>query len=309
MTLTRPHALLVSIRAPAQGATPPALPIGKPGAKFRSAPPRRGRREFLYSVGASNAFRSAPPRRGRPTTVKMFGRSPRFRSAPPRRGRPAAEPAPSLLMSCFDPRPRAGGDSFVSPFPSGAIVSIRAPAQGATRRLRRHGRDAMFRSAPPRRGRPMRPAIHGATRAFRSAPPRRGRRGGRYAEPPIELFRSAPPRRGRHPEPGDVLLLSPSFDPRPRAGGDPRALVFADELGQVSIRAPAQGATEIDMRLHQPRNVSIRAPAQGATAPRLVLGRALRVSIRAPAQGATAGHGAVLPPFVVSIRAPAQGAT
>jgi hypothetical protein len=55
-----------------------------------------------------------------------------FQSTPSRGGRPALkyqEPQPG----CFNPRPRAGGDVFISRSVSGrSIVSIHAPARGAT---------------------------------------------------------------------------------------------------------------------------------------------------------------------------------
>ena len=103
-------------------------------------------------------------------------------------------------------------------------------------------------------------------------------------------FQSAPPRRGR---PGRRSICSPpsSFNPRPREGGDdPRPNHPAD----VSIRAPAKGATRESGSLGDRGSVSIRAPAKGATgreAARLVL---RSVSIRAPAKGATDGGGKAL---------------
>ena len=58
--------------------------------------------------------------------------------------------------------------------------------------------------------------------------------------------------------------------------------------GDVSIRAPAWGATGAGWRCSRGWVVSIRAPAWGATAHTAALMKALRVSIRAPAWGATA---------------------
>ena len=56
----------------------------------------------------------------------------------------------------------------------------------------------------------------------------------------------------------------------------------------VSIHAPAQGATKGTLRFDLQDGVSIHAPAQGATNIKLFTGhRKLKVSIHAPAQGAT----------------------
>ncbi len=80
---------------------------------------------------------------------------------------------------------------------------------------------------------------------------------------------------------------STGFDPRPRTGGD-RQMEDANIIGNVSIRAPARGATaQTMMRRAEQIEVSIRAPARGATSRRLKVGKSDQVSIRAPARGAT----------------------
>ncbi len=100
---------------------------------------------------------------------------------------------------------------------------------------------------------------------------------------------------------------------------------------RVSIRAPARGATELELEAADKRGVSIRAPARGATRsmrwyissltfqsalPRgerreetRATRRELSVSIRAPARGATQHDRQPGEPARVSIRAPARGAT
>ena len=103
------HGLRVSIHAPARGAT------GAPG-----NPPCRHRE-----------FRSTPPRGGRQWSPRGSIDVMSFRSTPPRGGR-RARSQPCRCCRCFDPRPRAGGDSKSST--SGRV----------------YGR---FRSTPPRGGR------------------------------------------------------------------------------------------------------------------------------------------------------------
>ena len=112
---------------------------------------------------------------------------------------------------------------------------------------------------------------------------------------------------------GDLRLLLPacparSFNPRPRAGGD------VDRVGcrpadDVSIHAPARGATRAVKAVAWTALVSIHAPARGATEAQGLAEQLQHVSIHAPARGATetilqAGFARV-----VSIHAPARGAT
>ena len=54
------------------------------------------------------------------------------------------------------------------------------------------------------------------------------------------------------------------FNPRPRAGGD-GVVDRVDYLDNVSIHAPARGATDCGVLLFQYLPVSIHAPARGAT--------------------------------------------
>ena len=77
----------------------------------------------------------------------------------------------------------------------------------------------------------------------------------------------------------------------------------------VSIHAPAWGATPSAYGFHASRNVSIHAPAWGATPRRGKLDPVLCVSIHAPAWGATPLSPLSPPEDEVSIHAPAWGAT
>ena len=63
-----------------------------------------------------------------------------------------------------------------------------------------------------------------------------------------------------------LLRRSPGFDPRSRAGSDPRRHLRRPCRAEVSIRAPARGATLLRPRdINRIEAVSIRAPARGAT--------------------------------------------
>ena len=144
------------------------------------------------------------------------------------------------------------------------------------------------------------------------------------------VFQSAPPRGGR-PDSENGLPFTVTFQSRPRVGGDFLELDGRAADWQVSIRAPAWGATFPSCRTCRTGRVSIRAPAWGATRLRCKWLRKRGVSIRAPAWGATmtpaamplgiacfnprprvGGDVARRPDefgAVVSIRAPAWGAT
>ena len=80
--------IIVSIHAPAKGATLLPLLNNQKHPGFQSTPPRRGRRGLVGSYRDDKPFQSTPPRRGRPT-MEGHALNP-FRS--------------------FNPRPREGGD-------------------------------------------------------------------------------------------------------------------------------------------------------------------------------------------------------
>ena len=165
-----------------------------------------------------------------------------------------------------------------------------------------------FQSAPPRGGRPYRKRRIGRFLMFQSAPPRGGRRQFNLPNTEQTVFQSAPPRGGRQAE-----------GARPDRGFD------------VSIRAPAWGATRL-RAVHgavngfnpRPRvgGDSISAasafgtrkfqsapPRGGRPGWRGQRRHADAVSIRAPAWGATTRPTTPGSRVLVSIRAPAWGAT
>ena len=81
------------------------------------------------------------------------------------------------------------------------------------------------------------------------------------------------------------------FNPRAREGRD-RAYWVNHDRYQVSIHAPARGATLGEEGLIEPAEVSIHAPARGATGKNRVNTYLKVVSIHAPARGATSfGYG------------------
>ena len=207
----------VSIRAPAWGATLPGL-NELVDAAFQSAPPRGGRLMFPWASCSYRTFQSAPPRGGR------------------RRSTAVRHPAGS-----FNPRPRVGGDAPLIGLIDARIVSIRAPAWGATwtgvsRSLRRgcfNPRPRVGGDGSPPAGRPAsarfnpRPRVGGdvtgctkVSAGCRFNP--RPRVGGDY------------PRRSSSPG-------AARFNPRPRVGGDSSARSAHHRLDRFQSAPPRGG--------------------------------------------------------------------
>ena len=108
----------------------------------------------------------------------------------------------------------------------------------------RPSKRSRFQSTPPRRGRRARAGrMIGFTR-FQSTPPRRGRPGIFVAPLSERTFQSTPPRRGRLHLVCDLDRRF-CFNPRPRAGGDDHGESNDPDQDNVSIHAPAQGATQV----------------------------------------------------------------
>ena len=129
---TRRSSTSVSIHAPAWGATP-VPEIACDSEEFQSTPPRGGRPLPLRSgvnrvtsfnprprVGGDGAgeaaaaswpdeFQSTPPRGGRLRSNYRMMVIDSFQSTPPRGGR-RRRGSPPAQPSCFNPRPRVGGD-------------------------------------------------------------------------------------------------------------------------------------------------------------------------------------------------------
>ena len=101
----------------------------------------------------------------------------------------------------------------------------------------------------------------------------------------VRTFQSAPPHGGRHAARPRDASRSPGFNPRPRTGGDLKNLAAVAEVVDVSIRAPARGATTPADHHGTIGEVSIRAPARGATLASPRTSARPPVSIRAPHGG------------------------
>ncbi len=99
------------------------------------------------------------------------------------------------------------------------------------------------------------------------------------------------------------------FDPRSRTGSDPRSTVSRSTARPFRSTLPHGERLDGGERAEEHIEVSIHAPARGATIDRLYRRAAGPVSIHAPARGATPHRHIVRDFLRVSIHAPARGAT
>jgi len=150
-----------------------------------------------------------------------------------------------LGRACFNPRPREGGDFFINVVCNSVeLVSIHAPAQGATLKIESFGVPFDVSIHAPAQGATMQPpctlpdddvSIHapaqGATispPSSRSSPSRFNPRPRAGGDPTTHLigvlerwFQSTPPRRGRHHLTGEVIAYH-LFQSTPPRRGRPR---------------------------------------------------------------------------------------
>ena len=130
--------------------------------------------------------------------------------------------------------------------------------------------------------------------------------GGRYS------FQSTHPRGVRPKAARPFTRFTTDFNPRTRVGCDskkplielvrlefqsthPRGVRQAEEglqdtKNNISIHAPAWGATQLAERTNLSQSISIHAPAWGATNRVTEWGASVKISIHAPAWGATANR-------------------
>ena len=209
-------------------------------------------------------FQFTPPRGGRQHSLYVFFCFSNFNSRPRAGGDEHAVRAVHS-RGYFNSRPRAGGDSPRAVWIALVVISIHAPARGATP-------FSNLSSSPDR---------------FQFTPPRGGRREATHGKAFAEQFQFTPPRGGRPVRvEGRTDPLAFQFTP-PRGGRLVRVVWLPNNM--ISIHAPARGATNsTDLNDTSSRTISIHAPARGATKFTVVLLAKCVISIHAPARGATA---------------------
>ena len=145
-----------------------------------------------------------------------------------------------------------------------AHVSIHAPAWGATQLFSNKTQKLCCFNPRPRMGGDWPSTSFALAEACFNPRPRMGGDTLKiFQVTPTPMFQSTPPHGGRR----STWLIMPflmCFNPRPRMGGDFPARWLYD-LRQVSIHAPAWGATAPTSPCALVAIVSIHAPAWGAT--------------------------------------------
>lgn len=238
--------------------------------------PVRGGDVAVSSHGIKIAgFQSTPPHRGRRSGKSVLLRGIVFQS-PPHGGATRHASRPLLGSACFNPRPRMEGDPGAGDSHGNHVVSIHAPAWWATFRLfLRKGGIAYVSIHVPARGERLAAfksvidnlivSIHAPTRwrllkcrkldtvntSFNPRPARGRQAAAGYNRNGAGVSIHAPAR-GRRPG----LMTrhnSRSFNPRSRTKGD------------VLVHVPAQGQFNYCRAADPHEQVSIHAPAQGAT--------------------------------------------
>ena len=238
-----PGGVLISIHAPARGATRDDLSQSLSGFTFQSTPPRGGdvsgggltmlHRDFNPRPREGGDSSSAPtlinkkdfnPRPREGGDASSYAAPPRialFQSTPPARGATGHRNDRLLEIAISIHAPREGGDSTMRSRIVARVISIHAPREGGRRRLSfdSHLGDS-FQSTPPARGATEYPPALQGCASFQSTPPARGATSNSGKTAPSESFQSTPPRGGRPPVSGSVTAST-----------------------WISIHAPARGAT------------------------------------------------------------------
>ena len=259
--------LVISIHAPAKGATSVKGVIIRVVAIFQSTLPRRERRYCRCRCPCHFVFQSTLPRRERqclyPLRCPVFQISIhapakgatgyvlrilhssgisihapakgatsqgflssvhpiQFQSTLPRRERPQPLPPKISAIINFNPRSREGSDIVSVLFSLGIRISIHAPAKGATLGHNKvYYISKRFQSTLPRRERPSNSRSRSAF---------------------TQSFQSTLPRRERHQQYANLSRLF-NFNPRSREGSDDFDYACIAVRKQISIHAPAKGAT------------------------------------------------------------------
>ncbi len=278
----------ISIHAPAEGATRQAM-MSITGDKFQSTLPRRERlRKFC--ICKSFNFNFNPRSRGGSdfpgirniSTWKYFNPRSRggsdayyrtlaaedflFQSTLPRRERQVSKTAAQIKYHDFNPRSRGGSDKQVrGAYPQNTIISIHAPAEGATEIAQFQSEKPFISIHAPAEGATFSYTPRLATNCNFNPRSRGGSdQAAMYLDRLVLTFQSTLPRRER--------LM----------GSD-----ISEKQIKISIHAPAEGATVTCFPRRFTIGISIHAPAEGATYIIVHHKEEMMISIHAPADGAT----------------------
>ena len=190
------------------------------GGRFQSTPPHEGRPGYCQHCGSYLKFQSTPPHEGRQDIRDRLdlpiGFNPRprtrgdteavawecagcpFQSTPPHEGRLIGRLRTTTREVFQSTPPHEGRREQVSAIRLFYVVSIHAPARGATGAgFSDPSFLCRFNPRPRTRGDPMRVEIIQGGGRFQSTPPHEGRLAGLEDLRPHVKFQSTPPHEGR----------------------------------------------------------------------------------------------------------------
>ena len=144
------------------------------------------------------------------------------------------------------------------------IISIHAPAKGATSFHSHPFLLPLFQSTLPRRERPISTILKAVFLFISIHAPAKGATMEPVSWKSITLFQSTLPRRERRSIFFNYIAFTNDFNPRSREGSD-RAHSDCCKRCKISIHAPAKGATNAKGAKLTVTDISIHAPAKGAT--------------------------------------------
>ncbi len=255
--------LWVSIHAPARGATTEQAECLQADAVSIHAPARGATGEAKTRTTAKAKFQSTRPRGARPNQPIPVSSPTTFQSTRPRGARPR-QTTEDRAPLCFNPRAREGRDAFTSADLGQSIVSIHAPARGATKSGSSRRRMKSFQSTRPRGARPGIDPNLLSESLFQSTRPRGARPGyGAVFDSPSEVSIHAPAR-GATKAGTDAYDAVMFQSTRPRGARQTYAVVPITR-GEFQSTRP-RGARLMRSATLPECHVSIHAPARGATA-------------------------------------------
>ena len=235
---------LISIHAPAKGATPPIISLFPSVQQFQSTLPRRERLfralkiRFFQNISIHAPAKGATPRSLCTTCARSF------QSTLPRRERPYPARCAAGAPCHFNPRSREGSDadSQQRQHDSGSDFNPRSREGSDKIRRFRHFPKGIFQSTLPRRERPELLDMAAKRRAFQSTLPRRER-----------------PRRAR------VRYGRGNFNPRSREGSDLTVILLGGAKLLFQSTLPRRERRKVFAYSIHSMKISIHAPAKGAT--------------------------------------------
>ena len=253
---------------------------------FQSTLPQGERPRSLLLPPSRSLFQSTLPQGERHLCVMSIEAKSKFQSTLPQGERPILN-AFKLFPRHFNPRSRKGSDICSLHNNRGYLISIHAPARGATLttlQILTHINHFNPRS-------------------------RKGSDGKSISEGTVQQDFNPRSRKGSDINGAYFIGHSQDFNPRSRKGSDAHKGNKKERLKGISIHAPARGATQQpgkksyghvyfnprsrkgsdfnpDAKLFFP-TISIHAPARGATSNCFSQFSSISISIHAPARGAT----------------------